>query len=251
MIDANSLLKSVVSKCEIPTQTTHEISIFADGSCLRNGNEAAQAGAGIVILSSETRIKLKAAYLGNLAKQEAEIVACAIALESLSHSTKVKMFSNSQYVVDTMIGRSRISQNRMCWERLVKACLTHNIEWVWVRRRAENSFQEMSDRLSRAAATAKNNLDKTTLDRMALMLCGKPDCVTVGLIHRGLKTLAADCDGAQLFDGKGFSKFDSEIGKRFAAKANLTVSDALFARTILSKYRSQIMKFDAELALLV
>jgi ribonuclease HI len=251
MVNANTLLKSVVSNRDVHEPNDSEVSIFADGSCLRNGSETPQAGVGIVILSSCTQsIKLKAAYLGSLNNQKAEILACAIGLESLKTPTKVRIFSDSKYVIDTMIGKNLMKQNREYWQRLVNACLTHKIEWIWGRGHSD-IFQETSDRISRAAATAKNNLDKTTLDRMALMLCGIPDSDTVGLIHRGLKTLAADCDGAQLSDGKGFSKFDSELGKRFAAKADLTVSEALFARKILSKYRTQILKFDAELALLV
>jgi ribonuclease HI len=252
MIDANSLLQSVVSNHENHEHTTHKVSIFAEGSCLRNPREPVQSGAGIVIILNDTQsIKLKAAYLGALTNQEAEILAFAIALESLNVPSKVKMFSNSKYVIDAMIGKNPIKENRATWERLVKACFTHKIDWIFVHGQSGNNFQEISDLLSRAAATAKGNLNKTTLDRMALMLCGKPDRNTVELIHRGLKMLAADCDGAELFDGKGFSKFDSEIGKRYAAKADLTVSDALFARKILSKYRSQILKFDTELALLV
>jgi hypothetical protein len=71
------------------------------------------------------------------------------------------------------------------------------------------------------------------------------------MIHDGLKTLAAACDGARRADGQGFNKFDSELGKRFAGKSALTSQDAVIARELLGKYRGQIASFDSQLALIV
>jgi ribonuclease HI len=236
-----------------PTDEKHpKVLLYADGSCLKNGSLEAQAGAGVVLMTENgQRIKLKASYLGALTNQKAEILACAVGLESLTKPCEVKIFSDSKYVVETMNGINRMKSNREFWERLIKACLTHKIEWNWVRGHSGNPFQETADRLSRAAATRKENLEKETLDRLALMMHGTPDENTVQMIHDGLKTLAAACDGAKKADGQGFNKFDSELGKRFAGKSILTASEALIARNLMSKYRTQIAGFNAELALLV
>jgi ribonuclease HI len=236
-----------------PAEEKHpKVLIYADGSCLKNGSKESQAGAGVVLMTEDGgRIKLKASYLGALTNQKAEILACAVGLESLKKPCEVKIFSDSKYVVETMLGTNRMKSNREFWERLIKACLTHKIEWNWVRGHSGNLYQETADRLSRAAATGKENLDKQTLDRLALMMRGTPDENTVRMIHDGLKTLAAACDGAKKADGQGFNKFDSELGKRFAGKSFLTPSEALVARQVLSKYRTQIAGFNTELALLV
>lgn len=236
-----------------PADENHpKVLIYADGSCLKNGSLEAQAGAGVVLMTEDgQRIKLKASYLGALTNQKAEILACAVGLESLKKPCEVKIFSDSKYVVETMLGTNRMKSNREFLERLIKACLTHKIEWNWMRGHSGNPFQETSDRLSRAAATRKENLDKQTLDRLALMISGTPDENTVRMIHDGLKTLAAACDGAKKADGQGFNKFDSELGKKFAGKSFLTASEALIARQFLSKYRNQIAGFNKELALLV
>ena len=90
-----------------------------------------------------------------------------------------------------MNGSNRMKSNREFWERLIKDCLTHKIEWNWVPRASGNPYQETADRLSGAAACAKENLEKETLDRLALMMHGTPDENTVQMIHDGLKTLAA------------------------------------------------------------
>ena len=248
----NLLSLNLSSALSVPEKPAIRVLIYADGSCLKNGSESAQAGAGVVLMTEDRRrIKLKASYLGALTNQKAEILACAIGLESLKSPSRVRIFSDSKYVIETMLGRNRMKTNREFWERLIKACLTHEIEWNWMRGHAGCPFQETADRLSRAAATAKETLDKDTLDRLALMMRGTPDENTVKMIHDGLKTLAAACDGAKRADGQGFNKFDSELGKRFAVKPFLTSSEALIARGIMSKYRSQIARFNTELALLV
>lgn len=162
-----------------------KVLIYADGSCLKNGSDDAQAGAGVVLISEDyRRIKLKAAFLGALTNQKAEILACAIALESLKMPCRVRIFSDSKYVVETMLGKNRMKTNREYWDRLVNACSTHEIEWNWVRGHAGNPHQETADRLSRAAAIAKENLDKDTLDRLAEILQGAPSVEThVKMIH--------------------------------------------------------------------
>lgn len=235
-----------------PQKSTAKVVIYADGSCLKNGTAEARAGAGIVLMTEDRRrIKLKACFLGAATNQQAEILACAVALESLKTSCRVQIFSDSKYVVETMLGRNRIRANRDFWNRLISACLTHHIEWSWTRGHAGEAFQETADRLARAAATCSDTLDKDTLERLAKLLQGTPDENTVRMIHDGLKTLAAACDGAKRADRQGFNKFDSELGHRFAAKSELTATESLVARNMLAKYRGQIATFDTELALLV
>jgi ribonuclease HI len=248
----NLQAENTVSQLQMPVNSTAKVLIYADGSCLKNGSEQSQAGAGVVLMTEDRRrIKLKACYLGALTNQKAEILACAVGLESLNRPAQVRIFSDSKYVIETMTGKNRMKSNREFWERLINACLTHEIQWNWMRGHAGDAFQETADRLSRAAATRKESLDKDTLDRLALMMRGTPDESTVKMIHDGLKTLAAACDGAKRSDGQGFNKFDSELGKRFAVKSSLTPAEALVARNLMSKYRSQIAGFNTELALIV
>ena len=148
--------KSVVHVAAANEKPPLKVVIYADGSCLKNGSDQAQAGAGAVLVSQDKkRIKLKAAFLGALTNQKAEILACAVALESLTMPCCVQIFSDSKYVVETMLGKNRMKTNREFWERLVRACLTHEIEWNWIRGHAGNPYQETADRLSRAAAFEK------------------------------------------------------------------------------------------------
>lgn len=203
-------------------ESAPKVVIYADGSCLKNGTAEARAGAGIVLMTDDRRrIKLKACFLGAATNQQAEILACAVALESLKRPARVRIFSDSKYVVETMLGKNRIRANREFWNRLITACLGHHVEWNWTRGHSGEAFQETADRLARAAATAKESLDKETLERLAGLLQGTPDENTVRMIHANLKTLAAACDGARRADRQGFNKSRQRDGTPFRRKAGI------------------------------
>jgi len=55
-----------------------------------------------------------------------------------------------------------------------------------------------------------------------------------------MRYLASTCDGAQVLDGHGFSKFDAGIGHALAACRTLSPKQALVARKLAQKYRRQL-----------
>jgi len=112
-ISAQNLTTSNFSPAYPADEKHTKVLIYADGSCLKNGSREAQAGAGVVLMNEDGgRIKLKASYLGALTNQKAEILACAVGLESLKRPSEVKIFSDSKYVVETMLGTNRMKSNR-------------------------------------------------------------------------------------------------------------------------------------------
>ncbi len=144
------------------------VTIYADASCLRNGDPNASAGCGAVIIDrNRMEIKLVAKYLGPITNQQAEILACVKALEGLRRPCRVEIFSDSMYVIDTMTGRNRIKTNRPFWGILVEASLGHHITWRWVKGHDGVTFQDAADRLARAASTANNDLLSDDLDILA------------------------------------------------------------------------------------
>jgi|GEM_PF-1499794 len=135
------------------------VSIYADASCLRNGSPDQSAGCGAVIVDrNRMELKLVAKYLGPLTNQQAEIIACAKALEELRRPCRVEIFSDSRYVIDTMNGRNRMKSNRPFWGQLVEKSYGHHITWRWVKGHDGLLFQEAADRLARAASTAQTDL---------------------------------------------------------------------------------------------
>lgn len=144
------------------------VTIYADASCMRNGAIDSSAGCGAVLLDQNRReIKLVAKYLGHTTNQQAEIVACAQALEQLRRCCRVEIVSDSRYVIDTMTGRNRMRTNRSFWTRLIEACYGHHITWRWVKGHSGVPFQEVADRLARAAARVWSDLSGDDLEQLS------------------------------------------------------------------------------------
>jgi len=139
---------------------TKEVTIFCDGSSLSNGREVARAAA-VALLGYRGTWKAVGEYIGNATNQQAEIVAAAIGLEKLREPCRVKIFSDSRYVIETMMGRFRRKANHRWWERLDNAAKPHRIEWSWTRGHAGHPIQETVDTAARriaASGTAEDSI---------------------------------------------------------------------------------------------
>ena len=137
-----------------------EVTIFCDGSSLSNGREVARAAA-VALLGYRGTWKAVGEYIGNATNQQAEIVAAAIGLEKLREPCRVKIFSDSRYVIETMMGRFRRKANHRWWERLDNAAKPHRIEWSWTRGHAGHPIQEAVDTAARriaASGTAEDSI---------------------------------------------------------------------------------------------
>ena len=149
-------------------QYTPLVRIYAGASCIGNGSIDASAGCGAVLLD-ENRLELKlvAKHLGSTTNQQAEILACAVALEQLRRCCRIEIVSDSRYVIDTMMGRELMDTNRSIWTRLIGACFGHHISWRWVKGHAGVPFQEVADRLARAAAKVNRDLSAEDLEDLS------------------------------------------------------------------------------------
>jgi hypothetical protein len=64
--------------------------------------------------------------------------------------------------------------------------------------------------------------------------------VQIEAAHKAMKMLAGVCDGARSWDGAGFNKFDTEMGKSLAHQPSLTPKQAAVAARLANKYRKQL-----------
>lgn len=144
------------------------VRIYADASCSRNGAIDSSAGCGAVMLDqNRLEIKLVSKYLGQITNQQAEILACVMALSQLQRPCRVEIISDSKYVIDTMKGRNRMRTNRPFWTRLVEECYGHHVTWRWVKGHSGVPFQEVADRLARAAARACSDFTIADLEELS------------------------------------------------------------------------------------
>ncbi|MCA1849907.1 MAG: ribonuclease HI [Acidobacteria bacterium] len=128
-----------------------EVSIYCDGSSLGNGQAATRAAA-VALLGYRGHWRAVGEALGAATNQQAEIVAAAIGLESLREPCRVRLRTDSRYVVETMSGRFRRKANLEWWARLEKAARPHKIAWEWIKGHAGEPAQEAVDRAARRIA---------------------------------------------------------------------------------------------------
>ena len=139
-----------------------EVTIVCDGSSLGNGKGSPRAAA-VAVLGYRGFWRAFAEFLGNATNQQAEIAAAEIGLRSLTEPCKVRLMSDSRYVVETMTGNFRKKANLEWWARLDKAARKHKIEWQWVKGHDGHEIQEIADSMARKMAEL-GRVDETLLD---------------------------------------------------------------------------------------
>ena len=149
-----------------------EVVIYCDGSSLGNGQETTRAAA-VALLNWREQWRAFGCYLGSATNQQAEIVAAAVGLEQLREPCRVRVLTDSRYVVETMSGRFRRKSNQEFWERLDRAAAAHRVSWEWVKGHAGHNAQEAVDRAARRIA-ALGRVDESVL-REAAQALSSPD----------------------------------------------------------------------------
>ena len=141
-----------------------QVTLVCDGSSLGNGKGVTRAAA-VAVLGFKGFWKAFGTYLGNATNQQAEIAAACLGLETLTEPCRVKLLSDSRYVVETMTGNFRKKTNHEWWERLDRAASKHDIEWQWIKGHAGHEVQEIADKAARKIAAA-GEVDVTLLDEL-------------------------------------------------------------------------------------
>jgi len=143
---------------------TRQVEIFTDGACRRNPGPG---GYGVVLLYESRRRELSGGFRLTT-NNRMEILAAIAGLEALKEPCRVRLYSDSQYLVNAIekgwaarwraAGWKRNSREKAVnpdlWERLLELCRVHRVEFLWVRGHAGHPENERCDRLATAAADA-------------------------------------------------------------------------------------------------
>ncbi|HEY2867406.1 MAG TPA: RNase H family protein [Pyrinomonadaceae bacterium] len=128
------------------------VTIVCDGSSLGNGRGETRAAA-VAVLEFKGFWKAVGEYLGNATNQQAEIAAALVGLKNLNEPCRVRVISDSRYVVETMKGNWRKKANLEWWNKLERAAAKHEVTWEWVKGHAGHEIQEIADKTARKIAT--------------------------------------------------------------------------------------------------
>jgi ribonuclease HI len=146
-----------------------EVIIYTDGSAKGNpGN----GGYGAVIIytndKDETVEKTISGGYPDTTNNRMEITAVIKALQVLTIPCKVKVYSDSQYLVNTFNKRwinnwkrngwktanGNDVKNKDLWEVMLSLTKYHKVKFEWVKGHAENKYNELCDKLATSAAEA-------------------------------------------------------------------------------------------------
>lgn len=125
--------------------------IYTDGAC--SGNPGPGGWGAVLIWNGVVR-----ALSGgepHTTNQRMELTAVIKALEALKRPCEVIVRTDSQYLVNTMTQGWKRRANLDLWGRLDELCRVHKISWEWVRGHAGDPYNELADRLARAAIPQK------------------------------------------------------------------------------------------------
>lgn len=145
-----------------------QVTIVCDGSSLGNGKEKTRAAA-VAVLGFKGYWRAVGEYLGSATNQQAEIAAATLGLSNLNQPCRVKILSDSRYVVETMTGNFRKKTNHEWWAKLDQAASKHEIDWQWIKGHAGHEIQEVADKAARKIA-AKGKVDAEMLDELVAEL---------------------------------------------------------------------------------
>ena len=156
------------SKLIIKPKSTSEdtIIIYTDGACTGNPGKG---GYGAVIIHGDRREELSGGYKLTT-NNRMEMMGAIAALESLKSNSKVKLHSDSKYIVDAGTkgwakkwqangwrrNSKEMAKNPDLWQELLDLCKIHDVEFVWVKGHAGIPENERCDRLAVAAAQNSN-----------------------------------------------------------------------------------------------
>ncbi len=145
--------KSGTQPSTVSAHRSKLVTIFCDGSSLGNGQSRTRAAA-VALLGYKGLWRAFGEYLGEATNQQAEIAAAALGLSSLREPCRVRVVTDSRYVVETMAGRFRRKSNLDWWQKLDEAARPHSVTWEWAKGHAGHVIQEAADRAARSIAAA-------------------------------------------------------------------------------------------------
>ena len=149
------------------------IEVYTDGAC--SGNPG-PGGYGIILRYGNHSRKISG-YDPNTTNNRMELMAVIEALRAIKKPGRVKVVSDSSYVIKGMtewikgwIKKNWVNSqkkpvlNRDLWEKLLEFSQPHTIEWVWVKGHQGHTENEECDKMARQAIANKKGIDSSILN---------------------------------------------------------------------------------------
>ncbi len=144
-----------------------QISIYTDGAC--SNNPYGNGGYGAIIVDGEEQREISGGFQ-HTTNNRMEMFAVLAGLESLEEACEVTLYSDSQYIVNSinkgwvyrwkannwMRNKKDPALNVDLWKRMLAICEKHKVIFQWVRGHSGHPENERCDQLAVAALRAGN-----------------------------------------------------------------------------------------------
>ncbi len=137
------------------------VEIYTDGACLGNPGKGGYAA---ILLYKQHKKEIYGAQK-DTTNNQMELKAAIEALKTLKKSSKVRLHTDSKYVMDGITkwifswkknnwksSDKKPVKNQELWQELDIEVAKHSIEWIWVKGHSGNHYNEIVDGLARKAA---------------------------------------------------------------------------------------------------
>ena len=148
-----------------------QVKVYTDGSCLTSRSQGWGPGGWAAILiynGTEKEISGGSDYTTN---NKMEITAALEALKILKEPCEVTIYSDSQYVCNSITkGWARCwknggwrksdgkpAKNRELWEHMLQLCEIHHVDFVWVKGHNGDYYNERCDTLATSESVKRFN----------------------------------------------------------------------------------------------
>jgi len=138
----------------------HVVDIFTDGSCFGNPGPG---GYGAILRYGDKEKEISG-YSPSTTNNRMELMAVIEALKMLKRSSKVRVFTDSNYVFKGMTtwieswrkrnwfnAQRRPVLNRDLWEKLLLLTQRHHITWHWIKGHSNHPENDRCDKLAKNA----------------------------------------------------------------------------------------------------
>ena len=141
-----------------------EITIFTDGACSGNPGKGGW-GAVLIYRDNEKYLSGSDELTTN---NKMELKATIEALKTIKQPSKIKLFTDSQYVKNGITewiinwkkngwktANKKTVSNKELWVELDENVNLHEVEWLWVKGHSGNHYNEIADKLAVNAMNEK------------------------------------------------------------------------------------------------
>lgn len=147
-----------------------QIVMYCDGSCLGNGKDGANGGWAATFVDEKNVKTTISGNARNTTNNRMELTAVIKGLEELENSTKVKIYTDSAYVVNAfeqkwiekwqqngwVNSKKRPVENKDLWLKLIDLTKQHTVLFYKVKGHNGNELNELCDATARKRALELN-----------------------------------------------------------------------------------------------